>query len=42
MRNIVRERVGITEEMSKRVDWKVLKGFGRFEQMGDGRLTKKV
>ena len=43
MRNVVvRERVGVTEEMSKRVDRKVLKWFGHVERMGDERLTKKV
>ena len=43
MRNVaVRERVGVKEEMSKRVDRKVLKWFGHVERMGDERLTKKV
>ena len=43
MRNVVvRERVGVTEEMSKRVDRKVLKWFGHVELMGDRRLTKRV
>ena len=43
MRNVVvRERMGVKEKMSKRVDRKVLKWFGHVERMGDERLTKKV
>ena len=43
MRNVVvRERVGVTEKMSKRVDRKVLKWFRHVERMGDERLTNKV
>ena len=43
LRNVeVRERVGVKEEMSKRVDQKVLKWFGYVQRMGDERLTKKV
>ena len=43
LRNVaVRERVGVKEELSKRVDRKVLKWFGHVERMGDERLTKKV
>ena len=34
--------MGVKEEMSKRVDRKVLKWFGHVERMGDERLTKKV
>ena len=34
--------MGVKEEMSKRVDQKVLKWFGHVERMGDERLTKKV
>ena len=39
---VVRERVGAPEPLSKRVDRKVLKWFGIIEQMGSERLTKKV
>ena len=39
---MVRERVGVTEKMSKRINRKVLKWFGHVERMGDERLTKKV
>ena len=43
LRNVVvRERVGIKDENSKRVDRKVLRWFGHIERMGDERLTKKV
>jgi len=43
MRNVVvRKGVGVTEEMSKRVDRMILKWFGHVERMGDERLTKKV
>jgi len=34
------ERVGGTEEMSKRVDWKLLKSFGHFERLGLGMLSE--
>ena len=34
--------MGVKEEMSKRVDQKVLKWFGYVQRMGDERLTKKV
>ena len=39
---VVRERVGVPETLSKRVDRKVLKRFGHVEQMGSERLTKRV
>ena len=43
LRNVsVGKRVGVKEEMSKRVDRKVLKWFGYVQRMGDERLTKKV
>ena len=38
----VRERVGVSEPMSERVDRKILKWFGHVERMGNERLTKKV
>merc|ERR1711905_52257 len=38
----VRERVGVPEKMSNRVDRKVLKWFGHVERMGGERLTKRV
>ena len=34
--------MGVKEEMSKRVNQKVLKWFEHVERMGDERLTKKV
>jgi len=37
-----RERLGVREKISKRVDRKVLKWFGNVERMGDERLNKKV
>ena len=39
---VVRERVGVPESMSRRVDRKVLKWFGHVERMGGERLTKRV
>ena len=36
------ERVGVTEEMSKRVDRKILKWFGHVERMKDEILAKKA
>ena len=39
---VVRERVGVSENLSKRVDRKVLKWFGHVERMGSERLTKRV
>ena len=39
---VVRERVGVPEALSKRVDRKVLKWFGHVERMGNERLTKRV
>ena len=38
----VRERVGLPESLSKRVDRKVLKWFGYVELMGSERTTKRV
>merc|ERR1712001_819488 len=38
----VRERVGVPEKLSKRVDRKVLKWFGHVERMGNERMTKRV
>ena len=40
--DVVRERVGVPEKLSNRVDRKVLKWFGHVERMGSERLTKKV
>ena len=43
MRNeVVRERVGVPEKLSNRVDRKVLKWFGHVERMGGERMTKRV
>ena len=39
---VVRERVGVPEKLSKRVDRKVLKWFGHVERMGNERMTKRV
>ena len=39
---VVRERVGVPEKLSKRVDRKVLKWFGHVERMGSERMTKRV
>ena len=39
---VVRERVGVPEKLSGRVDWKVLKWFGHVERMGSERMTKRV
>ena len=39
---VVSERVGLSESLSKRVDRKVLKWLGYVEPMGSERLTKKV
>ena len=39
---VVRERVGVPERLSERVDRKVLKWFGHVERMGNERLTKRV
>ena len=39
---VVRERVGVPEKLSGRVDRKVLKWFGHVEQMGSERMTKRV
>ena len=39
---VVRERVGVPESLSKRVDRKVLKWFGHVERLGGERLTKRV
>ena len=39
---VVRERVGVRENMSKRVDRKMLKWFGHIERMKSERLTKRV
>ena len=39
---VVRERVGVSEKLSKRVDRKVLKWFGHVERMGNERMTKRV
>ena len=39
---VVRERVGVTESLSKRVDRKVFKWFGHVERMGGERMTKRV
>ena len=39
---VVRDRVGVPERLSKRVDRKVLKWFGHVERMGSERLTKRV
>ena len=36
---VVRERVGVPETLSKSVDRKVLKCFGHVERMGSERLT---
>ena len=38
----MRERVGVPESLSNRVDRKVLKWFGHVERMGGERLTKRV
>ena len=38
----MRERVGVPESLSKRVDRMVLKWFGHVERMGGERLTKRV
>ena len=38
----MRERVGVPETLSKRVDRKVLKWYGHVERMGSERLTKRV
>ena len=43
MRNeVVRERVGVPEKLSGRVDRKVLKWFGHVERRGSERMTKRV
>ena len=39
---VVRQRVGVHEKLSKRIDRKVLKWFGHVERMGSERLTKRV
>ena len=39
---VVRERVGVPEKMSRRVDRKALKWFGHFQRMGTERMTKRV
>merc|ERR1712074_215730 len=39
---VVRERVGVPEKLSGRVDRKVLKWFGHVERMGSDRMTKRV
>ena len=39
---VVRERVGVPERLSKRIDRKVLKWFGHVERMGSERMTKRV
>ena len=39
---VVRERVGVPEKLSGRVDRKVLKWFGHVERMGSERMTKRV
>merc|ERR1712001_286505 len=39
---VVRERVGVPEKLSKREDRKVLKWFGRVERMENERMTKRV
>ena len=39
---VVRERVGVPEKLSERVDRKVLKWFGHVERMGNERMTKRV
>ena len=42
MRNeVVRERVGVPEKLSGRVDRKVLKWFGHVERRGSERMTKE-
>ena len=38
----MRDRVGVPETLSKRVDKKVLKWFGHVERIGGERLTKRV
>ena len=43
MRNeVVRERVGVLEKLTGKVDRKVLKWFGHVERMGSERMTKRV
>ena len=37
---VVRERVGVPEKLSGRVDRKVLKWFGHVERRGSERMTK--
>ena len=39
---VVRERVGVDEKLSERVDRKVLKWYGHVERMSGERLTKRV
>ena len=39
---VVRERVGVPEKLSGRVDRKVLKWFGHVERRGSERMTKRV
>ena len=39
---VVRERVGVPEKLSGRVDRKVLKWFGHVERRGSEKMTKRV